>query len=138
LLHHARPAAGRAGPAGRPAGTGDLTDGDVQHAARAVRVPGGPPRGRWGPGNRLQLRQGRSRRARLPGERRMKAMIQGAERVHLRIAVLGMVFLSLIVALVLRLWFLQVLSVDSFRKLADQNYVRVVPKLAARGRILDR
>ena len=68
----------------------------------------------------------------------MKAMIQGAERVHLRIAVLGMVFLSLIVALVLRLWFLQVLSVDSFRKLADQNFVRVVPKLAARGRILDR
>lgn len=68
----------------------------------------------------------------------MKAMIQGAERVHLRIAVLGMVFLALIVALVLRLWFLQVLSVDSFRKLADQNFVRVVPKLAARGRILDR
>ncbi|HEY4938028.1 MAG TPA: penicillin-binding transpeptidase domain-containing protein, partial [Actinomycetota bacterium] len=65
-------------------------------------------------------------------------MNQGADKVHLRIAVLGMVFLSLVVALVLRLWFLQVLSVDSFRKLADQNYVRVVPKLAARGRILDR
>jgi cell division protein FtsI/penicillin-binding protein 2 len=61
-------------------------------------------------------------------------MNQGADKVHLRIAVLGMVFLSLVVALVLRLWFLQVLSVDSFRKLADQNYVRVVPKLAARGR----
>jgi len=51
----------------------------------------------------------------------MKAMNQGADKVHLRIAVLGMVFLSLVVALVLRLWFLQVLSVDSFRKLADQN-----------------
>jgi penicillin-binding protein 2 len=65
-------------------------------------------------------------------------MNQGPDKVHLRIVVLGMVFLALIVALVLRLWFLQVLSVDSFRKLADQNFVRVVPKLAARGRILDR
>ncbi len=64
--------------------------------------------------------------------------IMSQDRVHLRLAVLGMVFLSLVVALVLRLWFLQVLSVDSFRKLADQNFVRVVPKLAARGRILDR
>jgi penicillin-binding protein 2 len=65
-------------------------------------------------------------------------MNQGSDKIHLRIAVLGMVFLALVVALVLRLWFLQVLSVDSFRKLADQNFVRVVPKLAARGRILDR
>ena len=57
-------------------------------------------------------------------------MNQGADKVQLRLAVLGMVFLSLVVALVLRLWFLQVLSADSFRKLADQNYVRVVPKLS--------
>src|SRR5437764_9491840 len=68
----------------------------------------------------------------------MKALNQGTDRVHFRIAVLGLVVLALVVALVLRLWFLQVLSVDSFRKLADQNFVRVVPKLAARGRILDR
>ena len=68
----------------------------------------------------------------------MSAMNQGLDRVHVRLVVLGMVFMSLVVALVLRLWFLQVLSVDSFRKVADQNQVAVVPKLAARGRILDR
>ena len=68
----------------------------------------------------------------------MNRLNPGSDRVHIRIAVLAMIFLSLVLALILRLWFLQVLSVDSFRKLADQNFVRVVPKLAARGRILDR
>ena len=68
----------------------------------------------------------------------MKALNQGLDRVHLRLAVLGMVFLALVVALVLRLWFLQVLSYGSFRTLAESNQVRIVPTLAARGNILDR
>jgi penicillin-binding protein 2 len=68
----------------------------------------------------------------------MQALNQGLDRVHLRLAILGIVFLSLIAALVLRLWFLQVLSVSTFRVQAESNEVRIVPIPAARGNILDR
>lgn len=65
-------------------------------------------------------------------------MNQGLDRVHLRVAVVGIVFLALVAALVLRLWFLQVLSADTASKEAVANIVRPVPDLALRGSILDR
>lgn len=68
----------------------------------------------------------------------MKALNQSLDRVHLRVVVVGLIFLALIVALVLRLWSLQVLSADAYTKKAVANIARAVPVLAARGDILDR
>ncbi|GAC1371673.1 MAG: penicillin-binding protein 2 [Actinomycetota bacterium] len=68
----------------------------------------------------------------------MNSVNRGLDRVHLRVVVLGFVFLALVVALVLRLWFLQVLAADASESQAQQNQVRVVPIAAARGDILDR
>ena len=65
-------------------------------------------------------------------------MTQGPERSRLRIALLGMVALSLFSALVLRLWFLQILAYDTYAQAATSNQVRVVPIEPTRGRILDR
>lgn len=63
---------------------------------------------------------------------------QGPDTTRLRIASLGIVFLSLVSALLLRLYFLQVLTHEDYKLAADQNRVRVVPTQAVRGRILDR
>src|SRR5579863_2792414 len=68
----------------------------------------------------------------------MKALNQSLDRVHLRVVVVGLVFLALVVALVLRLWSLQILSADAYTKKAVANIARAVPVLAARGSILDR
>ncbi|HVF12907.1 MAG TPA: penicillin-binding protein 2 [Actinomycetota bacterium] len=65
-------------------------------------------------------------------------MRQGPDVTRLRIASLGVVFLSLVSALVLRLYFLQVLTHEDYKLAADQNRVRVVPTQPVRGRILDR
>ncbi|MBW3588826.1 MAG: penicillin-binding protein 2 [Actinobacteria bacterium] len=65
-------------------------------------------------------------------------MTQGPERSRLRIAFLGMIALSLFSALVLRLWFLQILAHDTYERAAASNQVRVVPIEPTRGRILDR
>lgn len=68
----------------------------------------------------------------------MKALNQSLDRVHLRVVVVGLVFLALVAALVLRLWSLQILSADAYTKKAVANIARAVPVLAARGSILDR
>jgi penicillin-binding protein 2 len=52
--------------------------------------------------------------------------------------VLGVLFLSLIVALVLRLWFLQVLTAQASTRQAVANIERPLPDPAARGKIFDR
>ncbi|HLI57016.1 MAG TPA: hypothetical protein VKY26_08275, partial [Actinomycetota bacterium] len=65
-------------------------------------------------------------------------MNQGLDRIHLRVAVIGIIFLALVAALVLRLWFLQVLSADAASTQALANIVRPVPDPALRGSILDR
>lgn len=57
---------------------------------------------------------------------------------RIRLAFLGVIFASLVAALVLRLWFLQVLNQDQFAAQAQQNQVRLVPEAPARGNILDR
>ncbi|HVE76445.1 MAG TPA: penicillin-binding protein 2 [Actinomycetota bacterium] len=65
-------------------------------------------------------------------------MTQDPDRIRLRVAFLGMVFLSLLSALVLRLYSLQVLTHNEYIVAAERNRVRIVPIEPARGRILDR
>ncbi|MGH2717330.1 MAG: penicillin-binding protein 2, partial [Actinomycetota bacterium] len=60
------------------------------------------------------------------------------DRIHMRVAVIGIVFLALVAALVLRLWFLQVLSAGTASAQAVANIARPVPDPALRGSILDR
>ena len=57
---------------------------------------------------------------------------------RLRMAVLGVIVLSLFAAMLARLWYLQVLSGPTYRTEAQQNRVRIVVTEAPRGRILDR
>jgi len=65
-------------------------------------------------------------------------MSQRPDSARLRIAFLGIVFFSLTGILVLRLYFLQVLSHEDYSAAAKQNQVRVVSIQPARGNILDR
>ncbi len=60
------------------------------------------------------------------------------ENTRLRMGVLGVVVVSLFAALLVRLWYLQVLAAPSLRVEAQQNSVRLVVTEAPRGRILDR
>lgn len=61
-----------------------------------------------------------------------------AETGRLRLALLGVVILSLFAALFARLWYLQVMDSQTFQVQAEQNQVRFVYEEAPRGRILDR
>ncbi|MDQ6725482.1 MAG: penicillin-binding protein 2 [Actinomycetota bacterium] len=63
-------------------------------------------------------------------------MTQDSSR--LRLAVLGMVVLSLFCALTARLWYLQILASPTLKVQAQTNSVAVVYTEAPRGRILDR
>lgn len=60
------------------------------------------------------------------------------ESPRFRLAVLAIVVIALFAALFARLWYLQVLSSESFEIAAEANRVRVVQVEAPRGRILDR
>jgi penicillin-binding protein 2 len=62
-------------------------------------------------------------------------MTDDSPRIRLR--VIGVVSFSLLVALVARLWFLQVLNADSYEQQAVANTERVVKIDAPRGRIFD-
>ncbi len=61
-----------------------------------------------------------------------------ADNPRVRLGVLAIVVCSLFAALFARMWYLQVLSVDEFRLVAQQNAVRTIVEPAPRGRILDR
>ncbi|MFP5322489.1 MAG: penicillin-binding protein 2 [Acidimicrobiia bacterium] len=65
-------------------------------------------------------------------------MTQRMESPRLRLGVLGVVAIALFVALFARLWYLQVMSSESFTEAAEANRLRVVQVEAPRGRILDR
>jgi penicillin-binding protein 2 len=56
---------------------------------------------------------------------------------RIRLRVLGVVSFSLLVALVARLWFLQILNVDAYEQQAIANTLRIVKVDAPRGRIFD-
>ena len=60
------------------------------------------------------------------------------ESTRLRMGVLGVVIVSLFAAMLVRLWYLQVLAAPSLRVEAQQNSVRLIVTEAPRGRILDR
>ena len=57
---------------------------------------------------------------------------------RLRLAVVGVVVLSLFFALFSRLWYLQVIDTVEFQRAAANNQVRILYTEAPRGRILDR
>jgi penicillin-binding protein 2 len=61
-----------------------------------------------------------------------------ADTPKLRLAIVGIVALSLFAALFTRLYFLQVLAAPEYKLAAKANQVRVVSEAAPRGRILDR
>ena len=61
-----------------------------------------------------------------------------ADNPRLRLAILGVVVLSLFAALFARLWFLQILASDTYTEIANNNRVRLIQEQAPRGRILDR
>lgn len=65
-------------------------------------------------------------------------MSQRIESPRLRLGVLGIVAIALFVALFARLWYLQVLSSESYLEAAEANRIRIVQVEAPRGRILDR
>lgn len=65
-------------------------------------------------------------------------MSQMEERSSVRLAVVGLLILSLMGLLVSRLWFLQVLSGEALAERATENSVRLISVEAPRGRILDR
>jgi penicillin-binding protein 2 len=60
------------------------------------------------------------------------------ENTRLRMGVLGVVVVSLFAAMLVRLWYLQVLAAPSLRVEAQQNSVRLIVTEAPRGRVLDR
>ncbi|MFA5891253.1 MAG: penicillin-binding protein 2 [Actinomycetota bacterium] len=60
------------------------------------------------------------------------------DRTRLRLAVIGLVILSMFAVLLARLWFLQVLAGPTFAAQATRNHVRLVRQAPPRGRILDR
>src|SRR3954463_14348162 len=61
-----------------------------------------------------------------------------ADTPKLRLAIIGIVALSLFAALFTRLYFLQVLAAPEYKLAAKANQVRIVSEPAERGRILDR
>src|SRR5690349_8794926 len=56
---------------------------------------------------------------------------------RIRLRVIGVVAVSLLIALVARLWFLQVMNSESYEQRAIANTERVVRVPAPRGRIFD-
>jgi penicillin-binding protein 2 len=60
------------------------------------------------------------------------------DALRTRILVVGVVTLALFSALFARLWYLQVIESEQYEVAAEGNRVRIVPREAPRGRILDR
>jgi penicillin-binding protein 2 len=65
-------------------------------------------------------------------------MSQRIESPRLRLGVLAVVAVALFASLFARLWYLQVMSSETFTQAAEANRIRVVQVEAPRGRILDR
>ena len=57
---------------------------------------------------------------------------------HSRLAIVGVVIISLFSVLFIRLWFLQVVSTDTYAAETKANRIRVISEPAIRGNILDR
>ena len=68
----------------------------------------------------------------------MTAPTRNPDAARVRLAILGVVILSLFATLFARLWYLQVISTSTFQVQAQNNSVAFVYEAAPRGRILDR
>lgn len=60
------------------------------------------------------------------------------ENIQRRVAILGLVMLVALALLFTRLWFMQIVSGEDYRKKAEGNRIREISIEAPRGRILDR
>ncbi len=60
------------------------------------------------------------------------------EKIHIRVAIFGILALLVFSVLLGRLWFLQVLAGEKYAKLAEENRIRLVAVDAPRGTIYDR
>ena len=60
------------------------------------------------------------------------------ERLTSRLAFVGFVMVGLFAAMLLRLWYLQVLSTEELQVEAESNRIEIVITPPTRGRILDR
>lgn len=63
---------------------------------------------------------------------------RGIDPVKLRLSIVAFLVLGAFVALYSRLWYLQVLAVDEYKQVAQNNRIRIVKSEPPRGRILDR
>src|ERR1035437_2576593 len=63
---------------------------------------------------------------------------RGEKLSSVKLAVVQYGILFMMLALAAGLWRLQILGADNFRSLAEQNRIRKVPILAARGKLFDR
>src|SRR5207244_79563 len=113
----------------------------VRRAAARDRPPA--PRGRGGGVARRDTGRGgrppgagRVPEPARPGLRLMREPVS-PDSSRLRLGVLGVVVLSLFAALLVRLWYLQVMASDQYQAVST-NSVRLVTTEAPRGRILDR
>ena len=73
-----------------------------------------------------------------PSETGYKRTDAAQERLQRRIAILGLVMLAAFGVLFARLWFMQIVSGNDYRKKAEGNRIREISIAAPRGRILDR
>jgi penicillin-binding protein 2 len=60
------------------------------------------------------------------------------ESLQRRLAILGIVIIAAFIVLFARLWFMQIVSGDEYRKKAEGNRIREISLEAPRGRLLDR
>ncbi|MFH1151083.1 MAG: penicillin-binding protein 2 [Actinomycetota bacterium] len=60
------------------------------------------------------------------------------ENLRRRVAILGIIIITAFVVLFARLWFMQIVSGNDYRKRAEGNSIREISLEAPRGRILDR
>jgi penicillin-binding protein 2 len=73
-----------------------------------------------------------------PDETTYKRADAAQENLQRRVAILGLIILAGFAVLFARLWFMQIVSGNDYRKRAEGNRIREISLEAPRGRILDR
>jgi len=73
-----------------------------------------------------------------PDETTYKRPDTAAESLQRRVAILGLIMLAAFAVLFARLWFMQIVSGNDYRKKAEGNRIREISIEAPRGKILDR
>src|SRR5450759_4976079 len=73
-----------------------------------------------------------------PDETTYKRPDTAAESLQRRVAILGLIMLAAFAVLFARLWFMQIVSGNDYRKKAEGNRIREISIEAPREKILDR